>query len=66
MRRFIKFILLTPTVYKMIQGHHISNTWPNKKWTKENCQYCIDFVLDCSLKLQEFDFDIEELEENIK
>ncbi len=27
---------------------------------RDNCQFCIDFVLDSSLKLQEFDFDINE------
>ncbi len=36
------------------------DTW-QKKLNLNNCQFCIDFVFDCSLKLQEFDFDINEL-----
>lgn len=64
-RRFVKFQILTPTV-SLIQGkHYTQDIWEDKKWTKENCQYCIDFVLDSSIKLQEFDFDIHELEEKI-
>ena len=49
-----------------MDGKHVAELWGQKKWTKENCQYCIDFVLDSSLKLQEFDFDINELIENDK
>lgn len=62
-RRYVKFKLLTPIITRMQNEHHVAEIWGNKKWNKENCQYCIDFVLDSSLKLQEFDFDIEELEE---
>ena len=25
---------------------------------RDDCQFCISFVVDCALKLQEFDFDI--------
>ncbi len=60
-KRFVKFKLLTPTISRTFSGQHIAEVWGKKKWTKENCQYCIDFVLDSSLKLQEFDFDLNEL-----
>jgi hypothetical protein len=63
-KKFVKFKLLTPTVRKTLRGKHAEQVWGKKKWSKENCQYCIDFVLDCSLKLQEFDFDIDELVDN--
>jgi hypothetical protein len=63
-KMFVKFKLLTPTIMRMVGGKRIAQVWGNKKWTKENCQYCIDFVLDSSLKLQEFDFDINELIDN--
>ena len=63
-KKFVKFKLLTPTVTRMMNGKHVAEVWGKKKWTLENCQYCIDFVLDSSLKLQEFDFDINELIDN--
>ncbi|MGA2298773.1 MAG: hypothetical protein ABSG15_14595 [FCB group bacterium] len=63
-KRFIKFSMLTPEVSIGLGREYILNTFYKKKWTKENCQYCIDFVLDCALKLQEFDFDIIEIEES--
>lgn len=65
-RKFIKFKLLTPSVTKTIGGKHVLELYGNKKWTIDNCQYCIDFVIDSALKLQDFDFDIEELEEQEK
>jgi len=61
-RKFVKFQILTPTVSNINGKHYVNDVWEDKKWTKENCQYCIDFVLDSSIKLQEFDFDINELE----
>lgn len=63
-KKFVKFKLLTPIVTKTMGGKFVVQLWGKKKWTKENCQYCIDFVLDSSLKLQEFDFDINELIDN--
>lgn len=30
----------------------------HKSVTSEDCQFCITFVVDCALKLQEFDYDI--------
>lgn len=65
-KKFAKFKLLTPIVRRTMDEKHVAELWGQKKWTKENCQYCIDFVLDSSLKLQEFDFDINELIENDK
>lgn len=61
-KRYVKFKLLTPSITRTMDGNQVAEIWGKKKWTKENCQYCIDFVLDSSLKLQDFDFDIKELE----
>jgi hypothetical protein len=63
-KKFVKFNLLTPNITRTIGGNHVAQIYGEKKWTKENCQYCIDFVIDSSLKLQEFDFDIEEIEDS--
>jgi len=60
-KKFVKFKLLTPTVSKRPDGRYITHVSERKKWTKMNCQYCIDFVLESTLKLQEFEFDLEEL-----
>jgi hypothetical protein len=64
-KRFVKFKTLTPNIIKSTDGILIGGSRFKKKWTKENCQYCIDFVLESSLKLQEFDFDNTDLEEPI-
>jgi hypothetical protein len=63
-KKFVKFKLLTPIVTRTMGGKLVTEIWGNKKWTKGNCQYCIDFVLESSLKLQEFDFNINELVDN--
>jgi len=63
-KKFVKFKLLTPIITRTKGGTHVAKVFGTKKWTKENCQYCIDFVLESSLKFQEFDFDINELIDN--
>ena len=65
-KRFLKFKMLTPYVMRTYNGVHVSQMRGGKKWTKENCQYCIDFVSDCALKLQEFDFAIDEIDESLE
>ena len=62
-KRYVKFKILTPLVTRMVNGEYFAEIYGEKKWTKENCQFCIDFVLECALKLQEFDFDIKEMED---
>lgn len=62
-KRYTKFKILTPHVWETMWGPSIWWTdRKNKKWSKENCEYCIDFVIESCLKLQEFDFEITELE----
>lgn len=63
-KKYSKFKLLTPTVTRFIGGNRSAEIYGKKKWTKENCQFCIDFVIESSLKLQEFDFDINEIMDN--
>ncbi|MFA6248918.1 MAG: hypothetical protein WC615_18385 [Mucilaginibacter sp.] len=64
-KRYLKFNLLTPNVSRLQDETHVAEVWGNKKWSTNNCQYCIDFVIDTAIKLQEFDFDIKEIEEEI-
>lgn len=63
-KKFSKFKLLTPNIVRFVGGNRSAEIYGEKKWTKENCQFCIDFVIESSLKLQEFDFDINEIIDN--
>jgi hypothetical protein len=63
-KEYLKFKILTPTVIRFIDGHVDAQITGEKKWSIENCQYCIDFVVKSALKLQEFDFEIKSLEIN--
>ena len=60
-KKYIKFKTLTPTIMKTGGGKYHSHIKPNKKWTRENCQFCINFVLESALSMQEYDYDINEL-----
>lgn len=62
-REYLKFKTLTPIVTRLVGGKQVAEIYGQKKWTSENCQYCIDFVIKSALKLQEFDFDINHLED---
>lgn len=61
-KKYVKFDLLTPTIHKNIMGESLVDLNIVKKWNIDNAQYCIDFVIDSALKLQDFDFDIKEIE----
>lgn len=65
-REYLKFQILTPKVIRFVGGGRQAQIFRDKKWDKENCQYCIDFVINSSLTLQEFDFDIAALEEKME
>ena len=60
-KKYAKFKTLSPIIRRTIGGEYVAQLWGKKKWDKVNCQFCIDFVLESALKLQEFDFDINEL-----
>lgn len=59
---YIKFKYLTPEVYRS-HDNQLSpgSMFLSAKWTKENCEFCINFVIENSLNLQDFEFDIENL-----
>ncbi len=64
-KRYVLFDHITPRV---IEGCNATGTIyipeqkdsfeAHKSVTSEDCQFCISFVVDCALKLQEFDYDI--------
>jgi hypothetical protein len=59
-RRYVKFKMFVPEVGR--QGsERISCYWDSKKMkgTLEDLRFCIDFVIETALKLQQFDFVVE-------
>lgn len=62
-KRYMKFDLLTPSFIRSWDGHYFFKEfeWEERKLTKENGQYCIDFVVESTLTMQEFNFDINEV-----
>lgn len=60
-RKYSKFKILTPFAQNLSSGEYLIHFSQKKNWSNENCQFLIDFVLECGLKLQEFDFESETL-----
>jgi len=59
-RRYAKFRLLTPYVRTIPGGApHVQRFRREKPTSQEDCRFCYDFVIESSLHLQEFDFDVE-------
>lgn len=65
-RKFAKFKILTPEVVDTHNDKYYTKVTGNKNHNDNNCQYCIDFVIESALTLQSFDFDIETLDNVIK
>ncbi len=63
-KKYIKFKILMPyiTVWDEKEGRSYE-TMKNERvnYSKRNAQFCFDFVIESALKLQEFDFEINEL-----
>lgn len=56
-RRYVKFDYLTPFVSQAASGKYVIDIDSrNSPITIEDCEFCINFVIDSALKLQEFDF----------
>jgi hypothetical protein len=61
-RRYAKFRLLTPNIVRSMDGTYIVFKMPHGSKatpTVEDFQFCIDFVIESSITLTEFDFSIE-------
>ena len=64
-RKYIKFKYLTPIVVRTYRNRNnrldpsnYDAYKPPSKLTRENIEYCIDFVIQAALKLDEFDFSV--------
>jgi hypothetical protein len=61
-RRYVKFRLLTPHIDRALAGNYLISrgNWGEKGVpSMEEVQFCIDFVIESAVILQEFDFNIE-------
>jgi len=62
-RKYVKFRSLTPDRLVYAINVRFSPMWFSKKdktdFKKEDVEYCIEFVIESALKLQEFDFEID-------
>jgi len=60
-RRYVKFRLLTPYVVRFGEKYKVIGTKRSPKWipTAEDVHFCIDFIIESALTLQEFDFEVE-------
>lgn len=64
-RKYSRFHLLTPRLFrgKEIYGKY-NVYWYNvkeRKFNKEQVEFCFNFIIESALKLQEFDFEIENI-----
>ena len=64
--KYIKFRILTPTLYRgkdIYDKYSVFWSFENKRvFKQEHYDFCLDFIIDCALKLQEFDSDFKDLE----
>jgi hypothetical protein len=61
-RRYVKFRLLTPHIDRALAGNYLISrgSWGEKGIPSvEDVQFCIDFVIESAVTLQEFDFNIK-------
>jgi hypothetical protein len=56
--RYARFRLLSPRVVRNIKGKYLVSS-PKEDTTDEEAQFCIDFVIETALGLQQFDYTIE-------
>jgi hypothetical protein len=64
-RKFTKFSLLTPTVVQLYNGKYcFSERRSNVKASQDDCEYCEAFIIECAIKLNQFDYTLQRDEKN--
>jgi hypothetical protein len=58
-KKFTKFDLITPT-YTRTMGGHIFQIGQIIEYNYDNVKWCFDFVIECCVSLQDFDYKISE------
>jgi hypothetical protein len=61
-RKYSKFKILTPVCHRFENGNFHMELLGNKNWSKEHCQFLIDFVLESAFRLQEVDYAFDNLD----
>ena len=57
-RKYSKFKMFSSNFYKTTNGEYLFyGKEEENNFTYENSDFSLDFVLECSLKLQEFDYE---------
>lgn len=57
-RKYTKFRLLTPEIFESFDGPQTRRIQSDFNFKEEDVQFCIDFVIESAIILQEFDFNI--------
>ncbi len=61
-RKYSKFKILTPVCHRFDNGEFHLELYGDKNWSKEHCQFLIDFVLESAFKLQEVEYAFDNLD----
>lgn len=51
-KKYSMFLTMTPSVWQTQDGKYHTSPIYNKSAIKENAQFCIDFVIECALRIQ--------------
>jgi len=59
--KYSRFALISPHMYRSSNGEYeiVRLQMDEMKITPDDAQFCIDFVIESALRLQEFDYEIE-------
>lgn len=57
-RKFTKFNLLTPSYTRTI-GSYLLTERQSNKYNLDEVQWCFDYVIECCVTLQNFDYSLE-------
>ena len=59
-KKYAKFRLLTPYVEMVGKGNYVTGDISDEKSLSiDDCKFCIDYVIESAIKLQDFDYDAE-------
>lgn len=57
-RRYVRFEMLTPSVQRTASGAASISRFHRSPLSQEEYEYCLSFVIEAAVKLQEFDFTV--------
>ena len=57
-RRYSKFKSLTPSTFFRHDEGDVHVLEPSEQITMKSCKFCFDYVIECALRLQDFDYNL--------